>query len=89
MFCVMVIVCVHFDRWPMKIEAREMIEPVGGFFEVYVYTPIEVCEQRDRKGLYAKARAGVLKEFTGVSDPYEAPFALELVLDAGQGSVDA
>src|SRR5574337_1672468 len=69
-------------------KVREMIEPVGGFFEVYVSTPIEVCEQRDRKGLYAKARAGVIKEFTGVSDPYEAPMSPELVLNAGQGSVD-
>ena len=72
----------------MKIKVREMIEPVGGFFEVYVSTPIEVCEQRDRKGLYAKARAGVLKEFTGISDPYEAPEKPELVLDAGHGTVE-
>ena len=69
-------------------KVREMIASVGGFFEVYVSTPLEVCEQRDRKGLYAKARAGVLKEFTGVSDPYEAPVTPELVLDAGHGSVD-
>jgi len=52
---------------------RQMIEPQGGFIEVFVDTPIEVCEQRDRKGLYAKARAGIIKEFTGISDPYEAP----------------
>ena len=61
-----------------------MIEPVGGFFEVYVSTPIEVCEQRDCKGLYAKARAGVIKEFTGISDPYEPPNIPELSLDTGQ-----
>ena len=72
----------------MKIKVREMIEPAGGFFEVYVSTPIEVCEQRDRKGLYAKARAGVIKEFTSVSDPYEAPESPELVLDAGRGMVE-
>ena len=72
----------------MKIKVREMIEPVGGFFEVHVSTPIEVCERRDRKGLYAKARAGVLKEFTGVSDPYEPPESPELTLNAGHGSVD-
>ena len=65
-----------------------MIEPVGSFFEVYVSTPIEVCEQRDRKGLYAKARAGVIKEFTGISDPYEPPAAPELFLDAGHGTVE-
>ncbi|MDS4059582.1 MAG: bifunctional sulfate adenylyltransferase/adenylylsulfate kinase, partial [Candidatus Contendobacter sp.] len=54
-------------------QVREMIAPLGGFIEVHVATPLEICEARDRKGLYAKARAGVLKEFTGVSDPYEAP----------------
>ena len=47
---------------------REMIEPYGGFIEVHVATPLEVCEKRDRKGLY-KARAGIIKEFTGISDP--------------------
>ena len=72
----------------LNIQRIGYVEPVGGFFEVYVSTPIEVCEQRDRKGLYAKARAGVIKEFTGVSDPYEAPVSPELVLDAGQGGVD-
>jgi sulfate adenylyltransferase len=52
---------------------RGAIEPNGGFLEVHVATPLEVCEQRDRKGLYAKARAGIIKEFTGISDPYEEP----------------
>lgn len=60
---------------------RSMIEPHGGFFEVYIATPLEVCEQRDCKGLYAKARAGIIKEFTGVSDPYEVPEAPEITLD--------
>ena len=64
-------------------KVREMIEPVGGFFEVYVSTPIEVCEQRDRKGLYAKVRAGLIKEFTGVSDPYEVPVSPEIIIDTG------
>ena len=58
-----------------------MIEPVGGFVLVHVATPIEVCEGRDRKGLYAKARAGLVKEFTGISDPYEAPADAEVVID--------
>jgi sulfate adenylyltransferase len=62
-------------------EVRQMIEPRGGFVLIYVATPIEVCEERDRKGLYAKARAGILKEFTGVSDPYERPVDAELVID--------
>jgi sulfate adenylyltransferase len=58
-----------------------MIEPVGGFDLVHVATPLEVCEQRDRKGLYAKARAGEIKEFTGISDPYEEPVDAEIVID--------
>ncbi|NNL14489.1 MAG: bifunctional sulfate adenylyltransferase/adenylylsulfate kinase [Acidimicrobiia bacterium] len=60
---------------------RSMIEPVGGFDLVHVATPLEVCEQRDRKGLYAKARAGEIKEFTGISDPYEEPTDAEIVID--------
>jgi sulfate adenylyltransferase len=64
-------------------DVRYMIEPLGGFFEVYVATPLEVCEQRDRKGLYAKARAGILKEFTGISDPYEEPSNPEIILNTG------
>ncbi|MBT8165195.1 MAG: bifunctional sulfate adenylyltransferase/adenylylsulfate kinase [Acidimicrobiia bacterium] len=60
---------------------RSMIEPVGGFDLVHVATPLEVCEQRDRKGLYAKARAGEIKEFTGISDPYEEPADAEIVID--------
>jgi len=62
-------------------EVREMIAPLGGFIEVHVATPLETCEARDRKGLYAKARSGILKEFTGISDPYEAPEHPELVID--------
>ncbi len=62
-------------------QVRDMIEPLGGFVEVHVSTSLEVCEQRDRKGLYAKARRGEIKEFTGISDPYEAPEKPELDLD--------
>jgi sulfate adenylyltransferase len=57
---------------------RENIAQFGGFVEVYVSTPIEECEQRDRKGLYAKARAGLIKGFTGIDDPYEAPESPEV-----------
>jgi sulfate adenylyltransferase len=60
---------------------RQMIEPFGGFVLVHAATSLEVCEQRDRKGLYAKARAGIVKEFTGISDPYEAPTDAEVVID--------
>ena len=62
-------------------EVREMISSLGGFVLVHVETPLEVCEQRDRKGLYAKARAGVIQSFTGISDPYEEPEVAELRLD--------
>jgi adenylylsulfate kinase len=57
---------------------------LGNFFEVFCDTPIEVCEQRDPKGLYKKARAGELKGFTGIDDPYEAPLKPELVIDNSQ-----
>ena len=63
---------------------RQMIEPFGGFILVHCATSIEVCEQRDRKGLYAKARAGIVKEFTGISDPYEAPTDAEVVIDTAK-----
>jgi sulfate adenylyltransferase len=63
---------------------RQMIEPFGGFILVHAATSIEVCEQRDRKGLYAKARAGIVKEFTGISDPYEVPSDAEVVIDTAK-----
>ena len=63
---------------------RNMIEPVGGFILVHIATPVETCEQRDRKGLYAKARAGILKEFTGISDPYEEPKDAEVVINTAE-----
>jgi sulfate adenylyltransferase len=61
---------------------RAAIAPEGGFILVHVATPIEVCEQRDRKGLYAKARAGLVKEFTGISDPYEVPTDADVTVGA-------
>jgi sulfate adenylyltransferase len=60
---------------------RESVSQYGGFVEVFVSTPIEECEARDRKGLYAKARAGLIKGFTGIDDPYEAPEKAEVVLE--------
>ena len=62
-------------------EIRETIEQYGGFTEVHVSTPIEVCEKRDRKGMYAKARAGLIKGYTGVDDPYEIPESPEVRLN--------
>ncbi|GMV69422.1 MAG: putative bifunctional SAT/APS kinase [Pseudomonadota bacterium] len=69
-------------------QVRDMVQAGGGFIEVHVATPIEVCEARDRKGLYAKARAGLIPEFTGVSDPYEVPEQPELVIDTRDCSAD-
>jgi sulfate adenylyltransferase len=63
---------------------RGMIEPVGGFILVHIATSVETCEQRDRKGLYAKARAGILKEFTGISDPYEEPADADVVINTAE-----
>jgi adenylylsulfate kinase len=62
--------------------------PAGEFIEVYVNASLETCEKRDPKGLYKKARAGEIKNFTGISDPYEAPEKAELVLDADTKSID-
>jgi sulfate adenylyltransferase len=67
-------------------DVRAMIDPTGGFILVHAATSIEVCEGRDRKGLYAKARAGIVKEFTGISDPYEAPTDAELVIDTADNT---
>ncbi|MBN1392340.1 MAG: bifunctional sulfate adenylyltransferase/adenylylsulfate kinase [Sedimentisphaerales bacterium] len=72
----------------VRRKVRENIEQYGGFIEVYVATPLEVCEQRDRKGLYAKARAGLLKEFTGIDDPYEAPEKPEVLVDTTKATAD-
>jgi sulfate adenylyltransferase len=69
-------------------DVRAMVERTGGFVLVHVATPVEVCEERDRKGLYARARAGDLPGFTGISDPYEAPTDAEVVIDTSTGSVD-
>jgi sulfate adenylyltransferase len=65
----------------VRKEVREAVQPFGGFVLIHVDTPLEVCEERDRKGLYAKARAGIIKEFTGISDPYESPEDADVVID--------
>jgi len=76
-----------------RAAARQMVTEVGDFLLIYVSTPVDVCAARDRKGLYAKARAGLIKGFTGVSDPYEEPRDADLVLDTSamtrQQAVDA
>ena len=72
----------------VRHEVREMVQPCGGFILVHVSTPLEVCEQRDRKGMYAKARAGIIKEFTGISDPYEIPEDADVRIDTSQVTPD-
>jgi sulfate adenylyltransferase len=69
-------------------QIRQMIEAYGGFIEVHVATPLEICEQRDRKGIYAKARAGLIKGFTGVDDPYEIPENPEVSIDTTEMTPD-
>ncbi|KAK3769733.1 hypothetical protein RRG08_062073 [Elysia crispata] len=86
------IVCITSFISPFRADrdnARELHEKAGlQFFECFVNTPIEVCEERDVKGLYKKARAGIIKGFTGVDQPYEAPEHPDVDLKAGQLSVD-
>lgn len=71
---------------------RDMVRELmaeGEFIEVFVSTPIDICEQRDPKGMYAKARRGEITHFTGIDSPYEAPLSPELVLDAASHPVEA
>ena len=72
------------DRDAVRATVKE-----GDFIEIFVDAPIEICEKRDPKGLYKKARAGELKGFTGIDDPYEAPLKPELVLNAGTKNAEA
>ena len=73
----------HADRDAV----RALLQP-GEFIEILVDATVETCEQRDPKGLYKKARAGEIKNFTGISDPYEAPEKPELVLDSNSKGID-
>jgi len=68
----------------VRKEVRSMIEPVGGFILIHLATPLDVCEGRDRKGMYAKARQGIIKEFTGISDPYEEPKDAEMRINTAE-----
>jgi adenylylsulfate kinase len=67
--------------------ARALVEP-GDFIEIHCAANLDVCEERDTKGLYAKARAGQIKDFTGISSPYEAPEHPELRIDTGSQSLE-
>lgn len=80
--------CAPIAPYAQTREAvRSMITPHGGFLLVHVATPIEACEARDRKGLYARARAGLIPEFTGISDPYEPPTDADVTIDTTMTSV--
>ena len=84
LFCDAGIIAITAFISPYRVD-RDRVRaslPDGDFVEIFVDAPIEVCEARDPKGLYKKARAGELKGFTGIDDPYEAPVKPELVLDA-------
>jgi sulfate adenylyltransferase len=72
----------------VRKDVRRMIEAHGGFILIHLSTPLEICEQRDRKGLYAKARAGLLPQFTGISDPYETPADAAVTIDTERLAVD-
>lgn len=71
-----------------RAEVRSLIEPLGGFIEIHVATTLAECERRDRKGLYKLAREGKIKEFTGISDPYEVPENPEVIIDTAELSPD-
>lgn len=74
-----------------KQQQRDSVKaqlPAGKFLEIYIATPLEVCEQRDVKGLYKKARTGEISQFTGISDPYEAPTAPDLVINTAESSLE-
>jgi sulfate adenylyltransferase len=72
----------------IRRQVRNEIEPLGGFLEVFVATSLEVCESRDRKGLYAAARRGEIKNFTGIDDPYETPETAEVIIDTEKFTPD-
>jgi len=77
-----VAICAPIAPYEITRESvRDMIEQYGAFIEIHVATPLETCESRDRKGMYAKARKGIIKNFTGISDPYEEPINPEIKID--------
>ncbi|WP_211344943.1 adenylyl-sulfate kinase [Rarobacter incanus] len=71
-----------------RAQVRERAERVGSYVLVHVATPLEVCEERDRKGLYARARAGEIADFTGISSPYEVPLDADVVVDTSRMDVE-
>ncbi|MCE3254387.1 MAG: adenylylsulfate kinase [Cellvibrio sp.] len=84
----LIVVCAFISPYRRDRQMVRSIFAQGSFIEVFIDTPLNVCESRDPKGLYKKARQGILKNFTGISDPYEAPQAPELTLDTSRNSVE-
>ena len=72
----------------IRKKVRSTVDRLGGFILIHVATPLEICESRDRKGLYAMARAGKISEFTGISDPYETPNDAELTIHTTEISAE-
>lgn len=83
----LVVICAFISPYKRDRQMVRSIFSHGQFVEVYLETPLSVCEQRDPKGLYKKARAGVIKQFTGISDPYEIPENAEISVDTSTHSV--
>lgn len=84
----LIVICAFISPYNRDRQIVRSIFAPGQFLEVFLSTPLEVCEQRDPKGLYKKARAGVIKQFTGISDPYEAPEAAEVDIDTSRCNVE-
>jgi adenylylsulfate kinase len=91
LFCNAGVIAITAFISPYRVDRNRVRESLaaGDFVEIFVDAPLEVCETRDPKGLYKKARAGELKGFTGIDDPYEAPDRPEMVLDAEHKSAEA
>lgn len=84
-----VVICALIAPYEdVRREMRSMVEPHGRFVEIYLSAPLEVCERRDPKGLYARARAGKLTHVTGIDDPYDVPPKPDLMLDTSRLTVD-
>jgi adenylylsulfate kinase len=90
LFCDAGVIAITAFISPYRVDRDRVRATLAGgdFLEIFVDTPLEVCEQRDPKGLYKKARAGELKGFTGIDDPYEVPTHAELVLDGGADTAE-
>lgn len=84
----LIVVCAFISPYKRDRQMVRSIFPPGQFVEVYLNTPLEVCEERDPKGLYKKARAGIIKHFTGIDDPYEEPLDAEVEIDTSRSNVE-